>query len=186
MMEGKMEQKRENMAKTIIIHDLEEKDTGRVLDAFGGNSFVFLADSTINHCIGCFGCWLKTPGLCTINNQLDELLHHMSECENFVIISRCFYGGLSADIKTVLDRCIAYVQPYFYINKGKDEMHHVPRYDLQMKFYNYYYGAKSDREKETAKRLAAANALNFNAQSCETEFYNSSEEIFSRRGGDAK
>ena len=35
---------------------------------------VFLVEHKIEHCKGCFACWLQTPGKCIIRDDMDELL----------------------------------------------------------------------------------------------------------------
>ena len=44
-------------------------------------------------------------------------------------------------------------------------MHHRPRYANKMDFQVYFYGDTTPQERETARKLAAANALNYDAKS---------------------
>ena len=34
----------------------------------GGDYRVIMPQGTIHHCVGCFGCWVKTPGKCVIHD----------------------------------------------------------------------------------------------------------------------
>ncbi len=61
----------------------------------------------IRHCIGCFGCWVKTPGKCVIHDGYYETGVVMSKCTELIIISRCYYGSVSPFVKMVQDRAIS-------------------------------------------------------------------------------
>lgn len=80
----------------------------------------------IRHCIGCFGCWVKTPGKCVINDGYENTGELMSKCDEIILVSKCTYGGFSPFVKNVLDRAISYISPHFVIRNG--EMHHKRRY----------------------------------------------------------
>ena len=79
-----------------------------------------------HHCIGCFGCWVKTPGKCVIHDGYENTGINMSKCTELILVSRCCYGSVSPFVKTVQDRAISYINPDFVMRKGK--MHHKRRY----------------------------------------------------------
>ncbi len=62
--------KGENSATNIIVEEFF-KDAKESFDEFEN---IMLAQKTIKSCIGCFGCWVKTPGKCVINDDMEELL----------------------------------------------------------------------------------------------------------------
>ena len=140
---------------TLVIHDLKEG----VIDF--GNSKVVSDNGSIKHCAGCFGCWTKTPGQCVIHDGYENMGRLLSECGRLVIISKCTFGGYSPFVKNVLDRSIGYVHPFFEMRNG--EMHHKRRYDNKIAIELYMYGDMTDAERETAKELVRANAMNFDA-----------------------
>lgn len=80
----------------------------------------------LHHCIGCFGCWVKTPGKCVIHDGYEGTGIDMGKCTEMILISRCCYGSVSPFVKTVQDRAISYINPDFVMRKGK--MHHKRRY----------------------------------------------------------
>ncbi len=56
----------------IIIHDLEERDFQRLFPRPLENTLVIASGAKIHHCLGCFGCWTKTPGACVIRDQYGD------------------------------------------------------------------------------------------------------------------
>jgi hypothetical protein len=65
--------------------------------------------------------------------------------------------------------------PYFRTKDG--ETHHKNRYDNAVIFTVYFYGKISGREQETARKLVAANGVNFLAQKTEIYFYEKIEDL---------
>lgn len=127
-------------------------------------------------CIGCFGCWIRTPGSCVLPDSYQEIGKLLSRTSELILISRCCYGGYSPYVKNVLDRSIGYLQPFFRMIGG--EMHHVMRYDNHMTITTHFYGDSiTKQEKETAERLVKANAINFGASGCTVHFYETPDQI---------
>lgn len=142
----------------LIIHDLNLEQAEKVIPP-GENTRIISDDGTICPCIGCFGCWIKTPAQCVIRDHYGNMGEALSKCEELIIISRCCYGGFSPFVKNVLDRSISYIHPYFIIKNG--EMHHRPRYDSHFSMSAYFYGAElSDQDKMIARSLVKANSIN--------------------------
>ncbi len=130
----------------------------------------------IRHCIGCFGCWVKTPGKCVLHDGYEEIGRDMSKCTELIFVSRCYYGSVSPFVKMVQDRAISYIHPDFVIRKG--EMHHKRRYKNRITMSSHLYGAGiTDTEKETARELLTANADNYDALVKDVYFYESVEEL---------
>ncbi|MDF2803085.1 MAG: hypothetical protein K0S61_2988 [Anaerocolumna sp.] len=145
----------------LLIHDLEKTEIDKIIG--NTNEDIAVVDNTnrINNCIGCFGCWIKTPSSCVIKDSYMDMGKLIAKSDDIIIISKCVYGGYSPFIKNVLDRSISYVLPYFTIRKG--EMHHKSRYLNQSKLSVYFYGEDiTNEERITAQDLVTANALNLN------------------------
>lgn len=96
----------------MIIHDLEP-EVFREMFPDLRNAYVLDKSVPIHHCIGCFGCWIKTPVKCVFNDALQELGRSVSRCSGLTIITRGAYGGYSPEVKTILDRFLAYILPFF-------------------------------------------------------------------------
>lgn len=145
----------------LLIHDLEKADVKNHIGSFSEDVMVIDNTKQINNCIGCFGCWIKTPASCVIKDSFMDMGKLIAKSDEIIILSRCVFGGYSPFIKNVLDRSISYVLPYFTMRRG--EMHHKSRYLKQGKLSVYFYGEDiTDEERQTAQNLVAANALNLN------------------------
>lgn len=139
------------------------------------NDILFSANPIVKPCMGCFGCWVKTPGRCVINDRCSDIPSHIAKCDEMILISPVLFGGYSESIKAVIDRSIPYVLPYFRIVGG--EMHHKMRYKHSFKLTVCFYGECDSEERQIAERLVRANAMNFGAKSCEVRFFDGIEEL---------
>lgn len=130
----------------------------------------------IKNCIGCFGCWAKTPGECVIKDGYENTGVLMGNCTEMIIISECCYGSVSPFIKNVQDRAISYVQGDFVIRNG--EMHHKQRYDNKILMSAYFYGSDiTEEEKQTARDILEGNAENYEGELKGVYFYSSPEAL---------
>lgn len=156
----------------LLIHDLEENVFDELFPILEKDIVVISKSSPIQNCIGCFGCWVKTPASCVIRDNYGDMGELISKCDEIHIISECLYGGFSHFIKNVLDRSISYVHPYFVIRNG--EMHHRSRYRKRISLKVWFYGEDmTHNEKDTAKKLVKANALNLNTLDNDVSFFDS-------------
>ena len=143
----------------LFIHDLAEDAIKKLLPNAIDHLKIISDHNTIHHCIGCFGCWIKTPGACVIRDEYGDMGEILSKCDEIVIISKCYYGGFSPFVKAVMDRSIPYGHPYFTFRNG--EMHHRRRYDNHFTLKVWFYGEGiTEQEKQTAEKLIQANAIN--------------------------
>lgn len=160
----------------VIIHDLENGQFRELFPNVGAEAHIISDNGRIQPCIGCFGCWIKTPGQCVIRDSYDNMGKLLSRADSVIIISKCCYGGYSPFVKNVLDRSISYLLPFFKI-KNK-ESHHKQRYKNRQQLSVYFYGEGiASREKETAQSLVKANCVNFNMQLCNISFSQSLNQL---------
>lgn len=159
--------------KRLIIHDIPAKLIAGFTDP--GEDILIDAHQIHRYCIGCFGCWLKTPGTCVIKDGFEDMGKRLSEVSEFVLVSKATFGSYSSAVKNVLDRSISYVLPFFEIRNG--EMHHGERYFNDLKISAVFYGNMTEGEKRTAESLVKANAVNLNAESGRGHFVESMEAV---------
>ena len=81
----------------------------------------------IKFCNGCFGCWVKTPGECVIEDDMPIVLEAIINSDLTVYIGEVKVGLVSSNLKTIHDKTLPLIHPYMQIVKG--EVHHQPRYD---------------------------------------------------------
>ncbi len=154
--------------KRFIIYDIPDVELSNDRDIF------FNADPYVIPCVGCFGCWIKTPGKCVIADRAQITPECLAECDEFVIISPIYCGGYSYKVKAVIDRSIGYLMPYLRIVQGG--MHHKMRYKNSFKLTVCFYGECDAEEEEIARAVTAGNAVNFGANNYETLFFETAEE----------
>ncbi len=154
----------------LIIHDLNEENLAS-LKLEPGNSLRILSDNgSLRPCIGCFGCWIKTPGVCVLKDEFKDMGQWLSKCDEVVIISRCTYGSYSPFVLNVLNRSIPYILPYFEEING--ETHHKSRYENHFKLSVCFYGEDTDEaERTTARALVKANEVNFHCRESNISFH---------------
>lgn len=142
----------------LLIHDLNESQWEKVAMDYQGWE-VISDDGKIKPCIGCFGCWTKTPGECVIRDGYERMGALIHKAEEVVVISEYTYGGLSPFVKNVFDRSISFVLPFFEIING--EMHHKSRYPEQKPITFIFRGnGLSDNDKKLARSYVKAVCTN--------------------------
>lgn len=163
----------------LFIHDLKEKDFRKLFTNISKEDIVISDNGSIHNCIGCFGCWVKTPASCVIRDEYGDMGEYLSKCKELIIISKCFYGGFSPFVKCVLDRSISYIHPDFVIKNG--EMHHRRRYDNNIDLQVWFYGKNiTEKEKVTAEKLIKANSINLYCNNSRVTFIGDIEDMGGR------
>ena len=110
-------------------------------------------------CLGCFGCWVKTPGQCVITeDDANSVSEKLMRSDAVVLLTKITFGGFSADVKSFLDRAIQNIAADFEVYKG--EMRHEMRYERFPIYIAVGYGDVSGSEQQTFINLAQRNALN--------------------------
>lgn len=121
-----------------------------------------LCSKNIAPCIGCFGCWLKKPGRCLIEDDSQEIIKKIVNSDILMFLTPVTFGGYSSDLKKLLDRCICVISPFF--TKINGEMHHKKRYDKYPSILGIGFMDKTDDEQsENFKKLIYRNSLNLHA-----------------------
>jgi multimeric flavodoxin WrbA len=88
---------------------------------------VELRRRTLNQCVGCYSCWLKTPGRCIFHDDVEEILRAYLMSELVILASPVLVGFTSALLKRFMERTHPLALPFLYFKDGR--MQHVPRYD---------------------------------------------------------
>ena len=124
--------------------------------------YIDLSALQINHCIGCFGCWTKTPGRCVIRDDAPQVYPYIAKSDTLLYVSHIKYGGYDIVMKTMLERAIPIQQAFLRILDG--ETHHVQRAVVPKTATIVAYGNLSEEEKALFRQLVARNARNMQFQ----------------------
>ncbi len=121
---------------------------------------ILLHEQEIAPCLGCFGCWVKTPGVCVIDDYGRVLNEKIINSEMVVYITPVTYGGYSSELKKALDRIIPLILPFF--KKVQGEVHHKERYEKYPKVVVLGMMDGEDHESEEIfNSLIKRNSLNW-------------------------
>lgn len=154
----------------VIIHDLCEQEFAAFNLGPDTNTTVISDNGKIHNCIGCFGCWVKSPGTCVLKDGYQNMGELLSKCDELIIISKCIYGSYSPFVRNVLDRSISYLLPYFVTKKG--ETHHQKRYDHNFSLAVHFYGSDiTPAEKTASEALVKANSVNLYSTGNKVYYY---------------
>ena len=142
----------------LLIHDLNESQWNKVAQDYEGWD-VISDDGKIKPCVGCFGCWTKTPGECVLRDGFERMGARIHKADELVIISKYTYGGFSPFVKNVIDRSIGWVRPFFEIKNG--EMHHKSRYPEEKPITFIFRGSGlTENDKKLARSYVKAVCTN--------------------------
>ncbi len=85
-----------------------------------------LRDLDIAYCVGCWGCWVKTPGECVAQDASADVCRAVINSELTLFASPLRMGFVSALLKKTMDKMIPIIHPYIVVDQG--EAHHRTRY----------------------------------------------------------
>ena len=125
--------------------------------------FIDLSTCKIANCIGCFGCWTKTPGKCVIRDDAIKVYPQIAASDRILYVSRIKYGGYDTIMKTMLERSIPVQQAFIRLLHG--ETHHVQRNVVPKKAVIIGYGDISPEEQNIFSLLVERNAKNMSFES---------------------
>lgn len=81
-------------------------DTAALPFQIDANTVLIAPAKQIHPCIGCFSCWVKTPGQCVIKDGFELTGAQLAACTRLLIVSKCVYGSTSPFVKNVIARSI--------------------------------------------------------------------------------
>jgi multimeric flavodoxin WrbA len=89
---------------------------------------IILAEKNIEYCKGKFECLLKTPGKCTIRDDMDDLLPRFLASDIVVFACPVYFDNVPAIMKNFIDRLSPVLLPHFEEDE-KGEYRHAKRYE---------------------------------------------------------
>jgi hypothetical protein len=132
----------------------------RALEPLGAavREFV-LADVDIAPCAGDFKCWLRSPGVCAIDDANREIARRHVQSDAVIFLTPVTFGGYSSALKKAVDHLIPNISPLFRVVGG--ETHHRRRYSRYPRLVVAGILPAPDPDSERIfESLARRNALN--------------------------
>jgi multimeric flavodoxin WrbA len=120
-----------------------------------------LRDDKIAWCSGCFGCWVKTPGVCVHKDAGREVAERAARSDLYVYLTPVTFGGYSSELKKALDHLIPLKLPD--LRKTGADTRHPQRYDRNHDLLvvgTVLAGGADGAEARTFRRLVDRNCLN--------------------------
>ena len=119
-----------------------------------------LCERKIGNCAGDFFCWIRTPGVCNVNDDNRLIAEALATCDLLVYLTPITFGGYSATLKRMVDHQIQNVSPFFAMIEG--ETHHAKRYKKNPDLLAVGWMVAPDTQSESIFRhLVQRNAINF-------------------------
>lgn len=85
-----------------------------------------LRDLTLRYCVGCWGCWVKTPGECANRDDSPAMDRAVINADFVLWASPLKMGFPSELLKRANDKHLPLIHPYMEVDQG--EAHHLKRY----------------------------------------------------------
>ena len=121
-----------------------------------------LVGLSIPDCLGDFGCWVVTPGICVHQGPHREIAREVIGSDLILLLSPLTFGGYSSAAKKALDHLIPLISPFFSTVGG--ETHHIPRYPRFPDLLAVGLTEGPDPQgTRVFERLVTRNALNMHA-----------------------
>lgn len=80
---------------------------------------LYLRNYKINHCLGCYGCWLQTPGQCVQKDDMTEkLFDRYLQADLVVLASPIYHATMNARMKLFVERTMPMVDPLKMLPEG--------------------------------------------------------------------
>ncbi|HEY3356792.1 MAG TPA: hypothetical protein VGQ83_26310 [Polyangia bacterium] len=89
-----------------------------------------LRELRLHQCVGCFDCWVKTPGRCRLRDDGARIVAAVAPADLLVLAAPLRMGFTSALLKRGTERVLPVLLPYIDLVDG--ECHHRPRYGHPM------------------------------------------------------
>ena len=106
---------------TIVLNTLEESALTDQMKALVPEKDVETINTSgmkIAHCMGCNYCWLKTPGVCAIKDDYEEIIKKLVGAERLWLVSGTRFGFIDWRGKRVMDRLMPMLNMYITIRDG--------------------------------------------------------------------
>ena len=124
---------------------------------------VLLREKEIGNCAGDFFCWIRSPGICNIDDDNRAIAEGIVASDLVVYLTPVTFGGYSSTLKRIVDHQIQNIAPFFTTIEG--ETHHKRRYRKNPDLLAVgWMGEPDERVVAIFENLVQRNALNLYAK----------------------
>ncbi len=159
--------------KAILLDGSQANDsTGeRVREALAGQlhaegwhvEHIVLREKKIGPCAGDFFCFIRTPGVCIVNDDNRVIAEALVNSDLVGYLTPVSFGGYSSTLKRMVDHQMQNISPFFARVAG--ETHHARRYRKNPDFLAVGWMDMPDAQSEVVFRhLVQRNALNWHSK----------------------
>lgn len=104
--------RREGISKTRLLVDALTKGMS---EAGARVETIHLRDKKVKHCIGCFTCWTKTPGVCVQKDDMTtELFPKWLEADIAIYATPLYHYTVNATMKAFIERTLPILEPFMH------------------------------------------------------------------------
>jgi multimeric flavodoxin WrbA len=83
---------------------------------------IYLRNYRVRHCLGCFACWVKTPGRCVQQDDMtEELFDRLLEADLAVLATPLYHYNMNARMKAFIERTLPMNLPFFVDRRGRTD-----------------------------------------------------------------
>lgn len=155
--------------KTLILDGAHSGDAmaGRILAALRTDvpdaEVIHLREKRIGNCAGDFYCWVRSPGMCNVDDDNRVIAARIVQSDLLVYLTPVTFGGYSSALKRMVDHQIQNISPMFACIDG--ETHHRKRYERNPNLCTIGWMAAPDEQVEAVFRhLVHRSAINLYAE----------------------
>jgi multimeric flavodoxin WrbA len=124
---------------------------------------ILLRDQKIGNCAGDFFCWVRSPGMCNIDDENRVIAAKIVQSDLVINLTPVTFGGYSSALKRMVDHQIQNISPFFASVGG--EIHHQKRYQRYPNTLTIGWLPTPDAQAEAIFRhLVQRNRVNMFAQ----------------------
>lgn len=140
-----------------MVHDIMNEE----LNTTGWEVMSFiLRDIKISPCLGCFSCWIKTPGICVTDDAGRDIVRHATQSNLWIFLTAVTFGGYASELKKAIDRMLPLLLPQFIKIEG--HTYHPWRPKIHPIFIVFGMMEQADDDvKKIFNNLVTHSAVNF-------------------------
>ena len=73
---------------------------------------------TVNPCQGELNCWIKAPGHCSRQDDMQWLGGKLQQADVWVLATPVYFCGVTGPLKIIMDRMLPCVEPFYELREG--------------------------------------------------------------------